>query len=197
MRRPHVRRIPAVAAGLVAFGAGAFVLAGPAFGELTTDDAQCQGQIVITGDDGTNTTITQDTKQATVDPSGTYSGTGSVYGGKGKKARSFEGAVKIDLWGPLDYGPSSWTWSSDSSKKYATTEPKTGDYDLPDSVPRGFYVPLVAEHAEKGTVVCVYEGEIQVEGSFTDSPISIAAAAGTLVFGALATMAGIARKEGM
>lgn len=196
MRRRHVTHRPVrAAAWLLALGAGTLVIAAPAYAELTTDAAQCQGEVVITGDDGTDTTITQDTEKATVDPAGSYSGTGSINGGKGKKERSFAGAVKIDLPAPLpDYGPESWSWSSDASRTYATTEPKTGEYDLPDYVPRGFYVPLVATHAEQGSTVCVFEGELQVAGSFTDSPVSIGAAVGTLVFGALATFAGVTRK---
>jgi hypothetical protein len=199
MRRRHVKTVPVLAAGLlVAFAAGALALAGAAYAELTTDSADCQGQVVIKGDDDTDTTITQDTKKATVDPAGSYSGTGSIYGGKGKKKRSFEGAVKIDLPDPLpDYGPDSWAWSSDNGRTYATKEPKTGDYDLPSFVPRGFYVPLVATHAEEGKTVCVYEGEIKVAGTFIDSPVSLAAAAGTVLFGALATMAGVPRKGGI
>ncbi len=197
MRRRHVKTIPLFAAGsLIALGA--LALAGPAYAELTTDSADCQGEVVITGDDGTDTTITQDSTKATVDRTGAYSGTGSINGGKGKGKRSFAGAVKIDLPDPLpDYGPKSWTWSSDSSKKYATTKPKADDYDLPSFVPRGFYVPLVATHDEKGKTVCVFEGEIKVEGSFTDSPISLGAAGGTVLFGVMATMAGLARKEGV
>jgi len=197
MRRPHVKTVPLLAAwSLLALGA--LALAGPAYAELTTDSADCQGEVVITGDDGTDVTLTQDTEKATVDPSGSYSGTGSIYGGQGTEERAFEGAVKIDLPDPLpDYGPSSWTWSDDDSTTYATTDPKTGDYDLPSFVPRGFYVPLVATHAEKGETVCVFEGELQVEGSFTDSPVSIGAAAATVLFGALATMAGLARKKGV
>ena len=196
MRRRHVTHRPArAAAWLLALGGAGLVIAAPAYAELTTDAAQCQGEVVITGDDGTDTTITQDTEKATVDPAGSYSGTGSINGGKGKKERSFAGAVKIDLPAPLpDYGPESWSWSSDASRTYATTEPKTGEYDLPDYVPRGFYVPLVATHAEQGSTVCVFEGELQVAGSFTDSPVSIGAAVGTVVFGALATFAGVTRK---
>ena len=199
MRRHHVKTVPVLAAGwLVALGAGVLAVAAPAYAELTTDSASCQGQVVINGEDGTDTTITQDTEKATVDPAGSYSGTGSINGGKGKKKRAFAGAVKIDLPAPLpDYGPSSWSWSSDSSRKYATTEPKAGDYDLPSYVPRGFYVPLVATHDEEGDTVCVFEGELKLEGSFTDSPVSLGAAAGTVLFGALATMAGLARKKGI
>ena len=126
-------------------------LAGPAYAELTTDRASCQGEVVITGDDGTDTTLTQDTEKVTVDPAGSYSGTGSINGGQGAEERSFDGAVKIDLPDPLpDYGPGSWAWSDDSSSTYASTDPKAGDYDLPSYVPRGFYVPLIAEHAEEG-----------------------------------------------
>jgi hypothetical protein len=199
MRRRHVTPAPVLAAAwLIVLGAAALAIGAPAYAELTTDSASCQGEVVIKGDDGTDTTITQDTKKATVDPTGSYSGTGSINGGKGKKKRSFDGAVKIDLPAPLpDYGPGSWTWSSNSSKKYASTEPKTGDYDLPSYMPRGFYVPLVATHAESGKTVCVYEGKIKLEGSFTDSPVSIGAAAGTLVLGAVATMAGIPSKKGL
>jgi hypothetical protein len=195
--RPTIRTGPVLAAGL-ALGAAALVLAAPAYAGLTTDDASCQGQVEIRGDDGVDVTITQDTDKATVDAAGSYSGTGSINGGQGTEERSFSGAVKIDLPAPLpDYGPGSWSWSEDSSSTYATTDPKTGDYDLPGFVPRGFYVPLVATHAEKGETVCVYEGEIKVAGSFTDSPISLGAAAATLLFGAVATTAGIARKQGM
>ena len=188
-----------LAAGwLVAAGAGFLALAGPAHADLTTDEADCQGQVVGTGDDGTDTTITQDSDQATVDAAGAYSGTGSIYGGQGTEERAYDGAVKIDLPAPLpDYGPASWGWSNDSSTTYATSSPKTGDYDLPDFVPRGFYVPLVGTHAEKGDTVCVFEGEVKVEGSFTDSPVSLGALGATVVFGVLATMAGIARKEGV
>lgn len=188
-----------LAAGwLVATGTGLLVLAGPAHADLTTDKADCQGQVAITGDDGTDTTITQDTDQATVDPAGTYVGGGSIYGGSRSEERSYSGGVKIDLPAPLpDYGPSSWSWSNDSSTTYATQEAKTGDYDLPDFVPRGFYVPLVGTHAEEGETVCVYEGEIKVEGSFTDSPVSLGALGATVVFGVLATTAGIARKKGV
>lgn len=193
----HIRTVPVLLGWLLVLGLGA--LAAPAYAALaaglTTDSAQCRGELVVTGDDGTTTTITQDTDRATVDPSGSYSGTGSINGGKGAKERSYSGALKIDLPAPLpDYGPGSWSWSDDASKTYATKEPKTGDYDLPDFVPRGFYVPLVATHAEDGEQVCVYEGEIKVAGSFTDSPISLGAAAGTVLFGALATAAGLARK---
>lgn len=196
MRRRHIRTVPVLLLGcLLASAVGTLALAVPALAGLTTDAASCQGEVVVTGDDGTEVTITQDTDRATVDPTGTYSGTGSIYGGKGKKERSFSGSVKIDLPAPLpDYGPGSWTWSSDASKTYATTTPKTGDYDLPDFVPRGFYVPLVATHAEEGTTVCAYEGEIKLAGSFTDSPISLGAVAGTLLFGVMTTVAGIARK---
>ena len=196
MRRRHTT-VPLLAVGwLMALGGGVLAVAAPAFAELTTDSAQCQGQAVVTGDDGTDVTLTQDTKKATVDRSGSYSGVGSVYGGQGTEERSFSGAVKIDLPAPLpDYGPGSWAWSDDSSSTYATTDPKTGDYDLPSYVPRGFYVPLVATHAEKGTTVCVFKGQIKVSGSFTDSPISIGAAAGTVLFGVMATMAGVARKK--
>lgn len=199
MRRDHVTAVRVLAAGwLVALGVAAVAIGAPAYAELTTDSASCQGEVVITGDDGTDTTITQDTEKATVDPAGSYSGTGSINGGKGKKERAFAGAVKVDLPAPLpDYGPKSWSWSSDASKTYATTDPKTGDYDLPSYVPRGFYVPLVATHAEAGDTVCVFEGELQVKGSFTDSPVSLGAAAGTVLFGVLATMAGLARKEGI
>ena len=64
MRRRHVATHPVrAAAWLVALGAGALVIAAPAYAELTTDAAQCQGEVVITGDDGTDTTITQDTEQ--------------------------------------------------------------------------------------------------------------------------------------
>ena len=198
MRR-SVTTVPVLAAAwLVALGAAALAIAGPAYAGLTTDSASCQGEVVIKGDDGTDTTITQDTDRATVDRAGTYSGTGSIKSGKGTKERPFDGAVKIDLPAPLpDYGPSSWSWSSDASTTYATTEPKAGDYDLPSFVPRGFYVPLVATHAEEGTTVCVFEGEIKVEGSFTDSPVSIGVAAATLVLGAVASMAGVPRKEGI
>jgi hypothetical protein len=195
MRRHTIRTAPVLAAGLV-LGAAALVVAGPAYAGLTTDDASCQGQVEITGDDGTDVTITQDTDKATVDPAGSYSGTGSINGGQGSGERSFSGAVKIDLPAPLpDYGPGSWSWSDDSSSTYATQDPKAGDYDLPGFVPRGFYVPLVATHAEEGETVCVYEGEIKVAGSFTDSPVSIGAAAGTVLFGVVASTAGIARKR--
>ncbi len=196
MHLPHIRVVPVLALGwLVAAAIGVLALGVPAHAELTTDNADCQGEVVVTGDDGTVTTITQDTERATVDPSGTYSGTGSINGGKGKKERAYAGALKIDLPAPLpDYGPGSWAWSSDASSTYATSSPKTGDYDLPDFVPRGFYVPLVATHAEEGTTVCEYAGEIKVAGSFTDSPISLGIAGGTLLFGALATFAGVARK---
>ncbi len=196
MRPPRIRIVSVLAAGwLVACGVGAVALVAPAWAGLTTDSASCQGELVVTGDDGTVTTITQDTDRATVDPTGSYSGTGSINGGKGKKERAYSGSLKIDLPAPLpDYGPGSWSWSDDASKTYATTSPKKGDYDLPGFVPRGFYVPLVATHAEDGTTVCVYDGEIKVAGSFTDSPISLGAAAGTLVFGALATFAGLTRK---
>lgn len=196
MSRPHIRTVPLLLLGcLGVLALGTLAIAVPAYAGLTTDAASCRGEIVVTGDDGTVTTITQDTDQATVDPSGSYSGTGSINGGKGKKERSYAGSLKIDLPAPLpDYGPGSWSWSSDASKTYATKEPKTGDYDLPGFVPRGFYVPLVATHDEEGKTVCAYEGEIKVAGSFTDSPISLAAAAGTLLFGALATVAGLARK---
>ncbi len=198
MRR-HVRTIPVLAAGwLLTLGVGALLLAGPAHAELTTDDADCQGEVVVTGEGGTDTTLTQETKQATVDEAGAYSGTGSINGGQGAGERSYSGAVKIDLPAPLpDYGPGSWSWSSESSSTYATTDPKTGDYDLPSFVPRGFYVPLVATHDEEGETVCVFEGEIKVAGKFTDSPISLGAAGATLVFGVMATMAGIARKRGI
>ena len=199
-RQPSARVTASVlAAGwLVATGAGVLALAGPAHADLTTDEADCQGAVVVTGDDGTDATITQDTDQATVDPAGSYSGVGSIYGGQGTEARAYEGSVKIDLPAPLpDYGPDSWTWSNDDSTTYATSSPKTGDYDLPDFVPRGFYVPLVGTHAEKGETVCVYEGEIKVDGSFTDSPISLGAAAATVLFGILATTAGIARRKGV
>jgi hypothetical protein len=196
MRRPRTRVQLLAAGGILALGA--VTIAGPAFADLTTDTADCQGQVVVTGDDGTDVTLTQDTEKATVDPSGSYSGTGSIYGGSGNGSRSFSGAVKIDLPAPLpDYGPGSWTWSDDSSDEYATSDPKTGDYDLPGFVPRGFYVPLVATHQEKGSTVCVYKGEIKVAGSFSDSPISIGAAVATVVFGALATWAGVRRKKVM
>lgn len=187
-----------MAAGwLFATGVAMVALAAPAHADLTTDTANCQGTVVVTGED-TNTTLTQDTNQATVDATGSYSGTGSVYGGQGSEERSYSGAAKIDLPPPLpDFGPSEWTWANDASSTYATTEPKTGTYDLPGFIPRGFYVPLVATHAEKGTVVCAYEGEIKVAGSFTDSPISIGAAIGTIVFGGLATASGLARKKGV
>ena len=46
-------------------------------------------------------------------------------------------------------------------------------------------------------MVCVYEGEIKVDGNWTDSPVSIGAVVGTVVFGVIATMAGIARKKGV
>lgn len=196
MPRPHVRLVRLAALGWLGAGVvGAVALGVPAHAELTTDTASCQGELVVTGDDGTITTITQDTERATVDRSGSYSGTGSINGGEGKQERAYSGSLEIDLPAPLpDYGPGSWAWSSDASSTYATTSPKTGDYDLPDLVPRGFYVPLVATHAEEGTTVCAYAGEIKVAGSFTDSPISLGAAAGTLLFGALATVAGLARK---
>jgi hypothetical protein len=198
MRRHHAPALVLAASWLVAVGAAALAIAAPAYAELTTDSASCQGTVVIKGDDGTDTTITQDTRKATVDPAGSYSGTGSIYGGKGKKKRSFEGAVKIDLPAPFpDYGPGSWAWSGSSSRKYATTDPKTGDYDLPSYMPRGFYVPLVATHSEQGKTVCVYEGRIKLEGSFTDSPLSIGAAIGTLLLGGLATLAGLPGKEGL
>lgn len=189
----------ALAAGwLVALGTGLIAFAGPAHADLTTDEADCQGQVAITGDDGTDTTITQDTDRATVDPAGTYVGGGSIYGGTRSEERSYSGGAKIDLPAPLpDYGPDSWSWSDEDSTTYATQEAKTGDYDLPDFVPRGFYVPLIATHAEEGETVCVYEGEIKVEGSFTDSPVSLGALGATVVFGVLATTAGIARKKGV
>ena len=183
---------------LLAAGGGVLVLAGPAHADLTKDTAECQGEVVVTGDNGTDTTITQDTDQATVDRAGSYSGTGSIYGGQGSEERAYAGSVKIDLPAPIpDYGPESWSWSNDNGTTYATSSPKTGDYDLPDAVPRGFYVPLVGVHIEKGEVVCVYEGEIKVDGNWTDSPVSIGAAVGTVVFGVIATMAGIARKKGV
>jgi hypothetical protein len=199
MRRRHIRTVPLVAAGwLLALGACALAVAGPAYAELTTDSAACQGAVVVTGEDGTDLTITQDTDKATVDRTGSYSGTGSINGGQGSDERSFSGAVKIDLPAPLpDYGPGSWSWSDDSSSTYATQDPKSGDYDLPSYVPRGFYVPLIGTHAENGDTVCVYEGEVKVAGSFADSPISLGAAGATLVFGVMATMAGIARKTGV
>lgn len=196
--RSRVRRHALAGGWLVAAGVGLFAFAGPAHADLTTDEADCQGAVVITGDEGTVTTITQDTDQATVDPAGSYSGVGSIYGGQGTEERAYDGAVKIDLPAPLpDYGPESWSWSNDDGTTYATDSPKTGDYDLPGFVPRGFYVPLIGAHAEKGETVCVYEGEIKVEGSFADSPISLGAAAATLLFGVLATTAGVARKKGV
>jgi hypothetical protein len=182
----------------VATAVGFLALASPAHADLTTDSADCQGAVVVTGDDGSVTTITQDTDQATVEAKGSYEGIGSIYGGSRSEARSFSGAAEIDLPAPLpDYGPSDWGWTDDSSTTYATENPKRGDYDLPSWVPRGFYVPLIATHAEEGETVCVYEGEIKVDGSFTDSPVSIGFAAATVVFGALATMAGVARKKGV
>ena len=83
-----------------------------------------RAQVVITGDDGTDTTITQDTDQATVDPvGGPTRAPGASTAGSGKEERSFAGSVKIDLPAPLpDYGPGSWAWSSDASKTYATTD---------------------------------------------------------------------------
>ncbi|GAA1133329.1 hypothetical protein [Nocardioides aquiterrae] len=196
MRRSPTRFRPAPAlAAIAALGIVSLALAFPAYAGLTLDSADCQGEIMVNGDDGTDTTITQDTDRATVDPSGSYSGTGSINGGKGHKKRSYSGSLEIDLPAPLpDYGPSSWSWSDDASRTYATTEPKTGTYDLPGFVPRGFYVPLVATHAENGEKVCAYAGEIKVSGSFADSPVSLAAAAGTLLFGALATLAGVSRR---
>jgi hypothetical protein len=199
VRRRHIRIVPVLAAGLlIALGAAAVAIAGPAYAELTTDSADCQGEVVITGDDGTDTTLTQDTEKVTVDAVGSYSGTGSINGGQGGEERSYSGALKIDLPAPVpDYGPGSWSWSDDASSTYATTNPKKGDYDLPSYVPRGFYVPLVATHDEEGKTVCVFEGEIKVAGDFTDSPISIGAAVATVVFGILTTMAGVARKRGV
>jgi hypothetical protein len=185
---------------LVALGLGASILAlaSPAGADLTTDSADCRGEVVVTGDAGTNTTITQSSTQVTVDAQGSYSGTGSVFGGGEGEERSYAGAVKIDLPAPFpDYGPAQWAWSNDASKKYASEDPKSGSYDLPSFVPRGFYVPLIGTHAENGDTVCVFEGEVKVSGSFTDSPISIGAAVGTLIFGGMATAAGLARKEGV
>lgn len=181
---------------MVSTAVGFLALASPAHADLTTDSADCQGAVVVTGEDGkTTTTITQDTDKATVDAKGSYEGVGSIYGGSRTEERSYSGGAKIDLPAPLpDYGPSSWQWSNDSSTTYATENPKNGDYDLPSFVPRGFYVPLIATHAEEGTTVCVYEGEIKVDGKFTDSPISLGFAAATVVFGALATMAGLKKK---
>jgi hypothetical protein len=185
-----------LAAGwLLATTVAFLALADPAHADLTTDEADCQGAVVVTGDDGSTTTITQDTDKATVEAKGSYEGVGSIYGGAKSDERSYSGAAKIDLPAPLpDYGPSSWSWSNDSSTTYATEHPKTGDYDLPGYVPRGFYVPLIATHSEDGDTVCVYEGEIKVDGTFTDSPISIGFLAATVVFGGLATMAGVKKK---
>lgn len=203
MRSKRIAVLSLAACGwLVAFTIGglglAVVLAGPANAELTTDTAQCQGEVVVSGDDGTDTTITQSSTQVTVDDKASYSGTGSVFGGGEGEERAYAGAVKIDLPAPLpDYGPEQWAWSNDASTKYESEDPKTGTYDLPGFVPRGFYVPLIATHSEQGSTVCVFEGDLQVAGSFTDSPISIGAAVGTLVFGGLATVAGLARKEGL
>ena len=185
-----------VAGWLVATAVAFLALASPAHADLTTDEADCQGAVVVTGEDGeTTTTITQDTDKATVDAKGSYEGVGSIYGGSKSEKRSYSGAAKIDLPAPLpDYGPDSWAWSSDSSTTYATENPKTGDYDLPSFVPRGFYVPLIATHSEEGEQVCVYEGQIKVDGKFTDSPISIGFAVATVLFGGLATMAGLKKK---
>ena len=44
--------------------------------------------------------------------------------------------------------------------------------------------------------MCVFEGEIKVAGSFTDSPISLGVAAATVLFGVLATTAGHRPEEG-
>lgn len=122
MRRLHFHQVLALG-WLVAFGVGTVALAVPAYAGLaaglTTDSASCRGELVVTGDDGTLTTITQDTDRATVDPSGTYSGTGSINGGKGKKERAYSGSLKIDL----PASPTAWCWPR--SRRSAGSAPDT------------------------------------------------------------------------
>ena len=71
---------------LLAAGGGVLVLAGPAHADLTTDTADCQGEVVVTGDNGTDTTITQDTDQATVDRPARTPGPGASTAGRARRS---------------------------------------------------------------------------------------------------------------
>jgi hypothetical protein len=189
-----IRRVTLVGTPILMCGAS-LLFAAPAAADLSTDLAQCQGQVVITGDEGTLVNVNQDTDKFTVDPSGSYVGVGSVFGGGKGKARSYTGAVVIDLPAPFpDYGPGSWGWSG-TSKTYSSENPKVGDYSVPDWVPRGFYVPLVATHTDDGKLVCVYEGQIKlIGGGLLSSPIGIGSLVLAIVTGLATLLAGVPKK---
>lgn len=180
---------------LISMCGASLLFATPANADMTTDLADCQGQVSITGDDGTLVTVNQDTDKFAVDPSGSYVGLGSVFGGGKGKERAYSGKVVIDLPAPFsDYGPGSWGWSG-NSRTYSTENPKTGDYSVPDWVPRGFYVPLVATHTDDGKLVCVYEGQIKlIGGGLLSSPIGIGSLVLAIVTGMATLFAGVPKK---
>ena len=171
------------------------LLAPPAWATLTKDTGDCRAEVRILGNEGTVVTATEKTDRLTVDPAGAYAAGGLLEGGAKGKIREYRGSLKFDLPPPFpDWGPKSWTWGG-ASRDRKSTQLKKGNYDFPSWVPRGFDVPLIGAHKEKGVEVCTFEAKLTVKGEVFDAPLAIGAAAGTGLFGLLMLGAGIPRKD--